>query len=93
MKKKAIVLLAAFMLVSGLASAFSVKYYNKDSKNHKMEVKINGSTRSIEFRSSTSGTASVGINASKIEVKTACGWVTLKDGDKIVIKDGCIKVE
>lgn len=82
-----------FFLVANVASAFSIRYYNKDSKDHKMEVRTNGSTKSIEFRSSTTGSSSVQTSADTIEVKTSCGWVTVEDGDKITIKDGCITID
>ena len=29
----------------------------------------------------------------EVEIKTSCGWVKVKDGAKISIKDGCIKIE
>jgi hypothetical protein len=93
MKLKMLFLSIGFIFLANVASAFTVKYYNKDSKKHVMEVKTNGSTTKIEFNSSTSGATSVQTSASVIEVKTACGWVKVKDGDKIVIKDGCITIE
>jgi hypothetical protein len=93
MKLKKILLSIAFLLVVNLASAFTIKYYNKDSKNHTMEVRSNGSTQKVEFTSSTSGSTSIQTSASEVEIKTSCGWVKVKDGAKISIKDGCIKIE
>mgnify|MGYP001225181202 CR=1 FL=1 len=93
MKLKKLLLSVAFLLVVNLASAFTIKYYNKDSKNHTMEVRSNGSTQKVEFNSSTSGSTSIQTSASEVEIKTACGWVKVKDGAKISIKDGCIKIE
>jgi hypothetical protein len=84
---------AAFLLVTVIANAFTISYYNKDSKNYTMEVKSNGSTQKVEFSSSTSGSASIQTSASEVEIKTQCGWVKVKNGAKITIKDGCIKVE
>lgn len=83
----------AFLLVANVASAFTIKYYNKDSKNYTMEVKSNGSTQKVEFRSSTSGSTSIQTSASEVQIKTSCGWVTVKDGSKVIIKDGCVTVE
>ena len=83
----------AFIFLANVASAFTIKYYNKDSESHKMEVKSNGSTQKVEFRSSTSGSTSIQTSASVVEIKTDCGWVTVKDGDKVTIKDGCITVD
>lgn len=93
MKLKMAFMTAAFLLLANVASAFTISYYNKDSKNHTMEVRSNGSTQKIEFNSSTSGATSVQTSASEIEIKTACGWVKVKNGAKVVIKDGCITVE
>lgn len=83
----------AFIFVANVAGAFTIKYYNKDSKNYTMEVKSNGSTQKVEFRSSTSGAASIQTSAKEVEIKTSCGWVKVKDGDKVIIKDGCITIE
>ncbi len=77
----------------GAATVLSVRYCNKDSKTYKLEVKINGESRTIEFRSSTTGTANVSLDGDKIEIKTECGWITVQDGDKVIIKDGCFTIE
>lgn len=93
MKIKMFFLSLAFLFVANVASAFTIKYYNKDSKNHTMEVRSNGSTQKVEFTSSTTGATSIQTSASEVEIKTSCGWVKVKDGAKVVIKDGCITVE
>ncbi len=82
----------AFVLVTTIASAFTIDYYNKDSKDYTMEVKSNGSTQKVEFRSSTTGATSIQTSASEVEIKTSCGWVKVKNGSKVTIKDGCITV-
>ena len=82
----------AFLFVASIASAFTIDYYNKDSKNYKMEVKSQGSTQTVEFNSSTSGATSIQTSASEVEIKTDCGWVKVKNGAKVTIKDGCITV-
>jgi hypothetical protein len=84
---------AAFLLITTISSAFTISYYNKDSKKYTMEVKSNGSTQTVEFNSSTSGSTSIQTSASEVEIKTSCGWVKVKNGAKITIKDGCIKIE
>lgn len=93
MKFKAFILSMAFVLVSSIASAFTIDYYNKDSKNYTMEVRSNGSTQKVEFTSSTTGAASIQTSASEVEINTSCGWVKVKNGQKVVIKDGCITVQ
>jgi hypothetical protein len=93
MKLKKILLSVAFLLVANFASAWTVRYYNNDSKKHTMEVRSNGTTQKIEFGASTTSSTSVQTSASEIEIKTECGWVKVKDGAKISIKNGCIKIE
>lgn len=93
MKSKFSLLMASLFLTINTALAFTVPYYNKDSKSYKMEVKANGSTSTISFSASTSSSASVQTSADVIEVKTDCGWVKVKNGQKIVIKNGCITIE
>lgn len=93
MKLKMTFMTLAFLFVANIASAFTIKYYNGDSKKHVMEVRSNGSTQKIEFSSSTTSSASVQTSASEVEIKTECGWVKVKDGAKISIKNGCIKID
>jgi hypothetical protein len=93
MKLNKLFLSAAFLLVTTIASAFTIDYYNKDSQKYTMEVKSNGSTQKVEFSASTTGATSIQTSASEVEIKTSCGWVKVKNGAKITIKDGCIKVE
>lgn len=83
----------AMLFVAGLEAAVTIRYYNKDSSNHEMSVTMSGSSKSVEFGSSR--TASVTIQGSSTEcvIKTSCGNVTVKDGDSIEIKDGCITVK
>ncbi|MEC4051020.1 hypothetical protein OX284_016410 [Flavobacterium sp. SUN046] len=93
MKLKTIFFSAAFLLVASIANAFTIRYSNNDSQNYTMEVRSNGSTQKIDFSSSTTGSSSVQTSASEVEIKTSCGWVKVKDGAKISIKNGCIKIE
>jgi hypothetical protein len=93
MKLKMLFMSVAFLLVANIAGAFTIRYYNNDSKKYTMEVRSNGSTQKIEFSASTTSSASVQTSASEVEIKTECGWVKVKDGQKISIKNGCIKIE
>jgi hypothetical protein len=93
MKLKMIFMSVAFLLLANVASAFTIRYYNKDSEKYTMEVRSNGSTQKIEFSGSTTGSTSVQTSAGEIEIKTKCGWVKVKDSAKIIIKDGCITIE
>ena len=91
MKIKAM-LFALLMFGTIVAQAFSVKYYNRDSKTYTWEIKVNGNLREITFNASTSGTANSPSSGDVCEIKTECGWVTVEKGQKIEIKDGCIKI-
>lgn len=90
---KTFMLTLVALFVVNIASAFTIRYYNKDSKKHTMEVRSNGSTQKIEFSSSTTSSATVQTSASEVEIKTECGWVKVKDGAKITIDKGCIKID
>jgi hypothetical protein len=93
MKLKLLFLSLALIAVSSVASAFTIRYYNNDSQKYTMEVRSNGSTQKIEFSASTTSSTSVQTSASEVEIKTNCGWVKVKDGAKVSIKNGCITIE
>jgi hypothetical protein len=85
----------AMLLILGSTSIFGsvyIKYYNKDSKDYKFKVTMDGSTKEVEFRSSTSGATTVQGSGTKCIIETPCGKFEVKADDKIEIKDGCIKV-
>ena len=92
MKKIAItIFLVITFCINALGSVY-IKYSNKDSETHKMSVKVNGTTKTIEFRASTTGAATIQGSATSAIIKTKCGDVTVKDNAKIEIKNGCIKI-
>ena len=91
MKKRLLTIVVLFFLTS-IASAYSVPYYNKDSKSYTFEVKINGSTREITFDGSKTSTAHCPPGADYAEIKSECGWIKVKNGQKVLIKDGCITI-
>lgn len=86
MKLKIMLLVAAF-LVTSIVTAYSVPYCNKDSKTYTFKVKINGSEREMTFKGSTSGTVNCPPMADVAEIQSSCGWVKVKNGQKITIKD------
>lgn len=89
---KTFILTLVTLFIVNIASAFTVRYHNKDSKDHTMEVRSNGSTQKIVFNSSRTSSATAQTTAKEVEIKTACGWVKVKDGANITIKDGCITI-
>lgn len=90
--KKVLSLLIVMFIITFQASALYIKYMNKDSKTHKMTVKMDGSTKTVEFRSNTTGAATIQGSGKKCIIETACGKIEVNDNDKIEIKDGCIKI-
>lgn len=83
-------LIITFVSASAFA-AITVRYYNKDSKNYTFDAKCSGSSYKVSFKSSTTGSSS--IQGSGPCVVKAKNTVTLKQGDKIEIKDGKITVK
>lgn len=73
--------------------AVSLRFYNKDSKDHKFKVKICGSTKTVEFRRSRTSTITIQGSCREAVIYTDCGEVTVKDDQRIIIKDGCIKID
>jgi len=91
--KKAIILTGAmFFFASSIFAAITLRYQNKDSKKHEMEVKTCGSKKTVEFSSSTTGSVTIQTGCSDAIIYTECGEVKVKAGDNITIKDGCIRI-
>lgn len=94
MKKKfALLFSALFLTITFAKASVYIRYYNKDSKTYKFEVKIGGSTRTVEFGSSRTASTTIQGGGSDCEIKTECGWVKIDNNSKIEIKDGCITVK
>lgn len=87
------ILLLAVLMTQSVQAAVSLRYYNKDSQTHKMDVKISGSSKTVTFGSSRSSSVTIQGGSSSADIKTSCGTVTVKSGDKIEIKKGCIKIK
>ena len=92
MKKGILILILSIFSFSSIFGSVYIKYYNKYSKNHKFKVTMDGSTKEVEFRSSTTGATTVQGSGTKCIIETSCGKVEVKADDKVEIKDGCIKV-
>ncbi len=94
MKKKLAILLALCLFTVGTVNASAyIRYYNKDSETWKFEVKIAGSTKTVEFGSSRTASVTIQGGSEDCEIKTECGWVKVTDDSKIEIKAGCITVK
>ncbi len=92
MKKFFYTLTVAAILSANTFAAVTIRYYNKDSVDHKFSVKMNGSTKSVEFGKSKTATTTIQGSDKSAKIMTKCGEVTVADGAKIEIKDGCIKI-
>ncbi len=86
--------LTLFLAISFVASAYAgttLRFYNKDSKDHTFKVVTCGNHTDVTFYHST--TSSVTIQGcSDAVISSGCGDVKVKDGDKVIIQDGCVKV-
>jgi len=89
---KKILTLSIFLLAA--ASTFAgtyLKYYNSDSKDYVFKVVTCGNHTEVKFDHST--TSSVTIQGcSDAVITTPNGDIKVKDGDKLEIKDGVVKI-
>ncbi|WP_062059792.1 hypothetical protein [Aquimarina longa] len=94
MRKTKNLFVILFILSGFIAQAnVYIRYYNKDSKNHTFEVKIAGSSKTVDFDSSRTSSVTIQGGSEKAEIKTDCGWITITNNSKIEIKDGCITIK
>ena len=94
MKKKLFLSIAVFLLaVTFMSANVTIRYYNKDSKEHTMSVKIAGSSKTVTFGGSRTATVTIQGGSSECVIETSCGNITVKDGASIEIKDGCIIIK
>ena len=73
--------------------AITLRYYNKDSKDYEFKVKTCGSTKKVKFDKSKTSSVTIQSGCSDAVIFDKCGEVKVKTGDKITIKDGCIKID
>jgi len=92
MKKGFILIGTMIFLASSVYAGITLRYYNKDSNDHEWKVKTCGSTKTVEFDKSKTASVTIQTGCSDAVIYTDCGEVTVKDGDNITIKDGCIKI-
>lgn len=90
--KKIILTLSIAAVACNAFGAVTIKYYNRDSKSYKMVVKMDGSTKDVTFDASKTSTVTIQGGSTSCFIETSCGKVEVKDGVKVEIKDGCIKV-
>lgn len=89
MKKLACV--ACLLGLTSVAGAGSIRVENSDSKNHTIELKCSGSSKTVEIRSSTTSTYTFHSTSRDCDIvggSIAFPTKKLVDGQKWKIKDG-----
>lgn len=85
--------IAPFLFAPSEAEAkVYIQYYNKDSQSHKFKVRIGGMDKEVEFDSSRTSSVTIQGGGDVCVIETKCGKIEVKDGAKVEIKDGCIKI-
>jgi hypothetical protein len=69
-----------------------ISFYNKDSETHKFKVRIGGMDKEVEFGNSRTSSVTIQGGGDVCVIETKCGKIEVKDGAKVEIKDGCIKI-
>jgi len=93
MKKSVVLTSVVMMLIASTAWAgVSLRYYNKDSSNRTFKVKICGSSKTVTFGSSRTASTTIQ-GCSNATIYSSCGAVNVKDGDRVEISNGCVKVK
>lgn len=89
--KKLILTAVVAVMASQAFCAVTIRYENRDSKKVTMKGRMDGSDKEVTFENATSSVTIQG-SGTKCMIETKCGKVEVKDGDHIIIKDGCIKM-
>ena len=92
MKKIIATLLLTASFSSVALGAVTIRYYNKDSKAHKLNVQMDGNKKEVVFDGSKTSSVTIQGSGRVCIIETPCGKVEVKDGATIEIKDGCIKI-
>jgi hypothetical protein len=91
-KLPALTLMATLLASSAASAAVTVRYYNRDSRDHTWSAVCSGVKTHVTF--GRSQTASVTIQGSgPCTVRTDAGNVVLKGGEDLDIKDGRVQVK
>lgn len=91
--KKLILAASLLLLATNAFCAVTIQYYNKDSKPYTMKVSMDGSTKQVTFDASKTASVTIQGGGTKCTIETSCGKVEVKNGDKVEVKDGCVKVK
>jgi hypothetical protein len=91
MKNLYFTLVAVLFFSATVFAGVSFHYTNKDSKAIILKVRIDGVYREITFAANKSAKIKVKGKETECLIVTSCGEVSIKDGDKFEIINGCIK--
>ena len=90
--KKLILSAALLAFTCNAFCSVYIKYENKDSKSYTFKVRIGGMDKEVTFDNATSAVTIQG-GDDKCVIETNCGKQEIKNDSKVIIKDGCLKVE
>ena len=94
MKRKILLLLSVVLFVGMSASAkVYIKYVNLDQSSYIFDVMIGGKKTKVEFGSNRTTSVMIKGSETNCTILTPCGEVSISNGSKIVIEDGCIKLD
>jgi hypothetical protein len=93
MKRTKIFLMSILLLAAtNMFGAITIRYYNKDAKELIIKFTLDGNKKEVKFDASKTSSVTIQSSSTKCYLETTCGRLEIKDGDKIEIKDGCIKI-
>ena len=88
---RSLTILGITLGLAGTALAGTIRVENSDSKDHKVEIKCSGSSKSFEIKASTTTSYTFDSMATSCEITGGTVKFTtskLEDGQKWKIKDG-----
>ncbi|MGD1839403.1 MAG: hypothetical protein ACFB0B_00675 [Thermonemataceae bacterium] len=94
MKKSLVILLflAAGIMAATSPNAVQLTFQNMDAEDRTFEVMIDDAKQQVTFPKGGEGAVTIEGTAEVATIYTECDEVQVKNGDKIVIQDNCVKV-
>ncbi len=94
MKKRIlfVITISLLFISSTVFAGVTLRYYNKDSGSHSFRVKICGSSSSVTFGGSRTASTTIQ-GCSNATIYSNCGSVSVRNGDRVEIRNGCVKVQ
>ena len=95
MKKSLLFVMFAVVFMATTAAtyySFTVRYHNSDSRSYTFSAKMSGSTTKVTFGSSRTASTTIQGSGKTAIISCGCGDVEVSQGDRVEIKNGCIRV-